>query len=105
MFLTKKRFRRVAFFITTVFLLLPGLAAAQEQPTTTKTIAIPRLSQAPTLENFLGMTPHNGSSHEMAKVEDFIQKQPKDGDPATQKTEVYLGYDDKNFYVVFVCFD
>src|SRR5262249_53694517 len=30
---------------------------------------------------------------------------PHDGQPVTQRTEAYLGYDSSNFYVVFVCFD
>ncbi len=105
MFRTKKRSLRVAFLILVLFTFLPCLASAQEKPVTSKTVSIPRLSQAPTMENFLEMQPHNGSSHEMAKIEGFTQRQPKDGEPATQKTEAYLGYDDKNLYIVFVCFD
>ena len=38
-------------------------------------------------------------------VEGFIQRQPKDGQPSTQRTVVYLGYDDKHLYLIFVCFD
>ena len=35
----------------------------------------------------------------------FRQWRPGDGSPSTQKTVAYLGYDSKNLYVVFVCFD
>ncbi len=42
----------------------------------------------------------------MARVDGgFIQRDPVDGDPASQHTDVYLGYDDLNLYVVFVAFD
>jgi hypothetical protein len=41
----------------------------------------------------------------MVKVTGFIQRNPHNGDLASQRTEAYLGYDEKNLYVVFVCFD
>jgi hypothetical protein len=41
----------------------------------------------------------------MARVDGFRQNTPRDGDPVSQRTEAYLGYDDTNVYVVFVCFD
>jgi len=41
----------------------------------------------------------------MAKVSNFVQLAPKDGAPAQAKTDVYIGYDAKNFYAIFVCFD
>jgi len=41
----------------------------------------------------------------MAKVSGFVQRNPHDGQKVTEPTEAYLGYDDKNLYVVFVCFD
>src|SRR5260370_1161957 len=51
------------------------------------------------------MKPAPGVAQQMAKVENFVQHDPKDGAPAQEKTEVYIGYDAKNFYAVFVCFD
>jgi len=41
----------------------------------------------------------------MAHVDRFTQREPVDGAPASQATDVYLGYDDKNLYVVFIAFD
>ena len=41
----------------------------------------------------------------MVRVTGFMQRDPHDGQPASQPTEAYLGYDEKNLYVVFVCFD
>ncbi len=68
-------------------------------------IQIPRLDGAPKLEDFLEMKPGPGVAQQMSKVENFIQLDPKEGAPAQERTEVYLGYDAKNFYAVFVCFD
>ena len=42
---------------------------------------------------------------EMAKVTGFTQRNPHDGEAVSEPTEAYLGYDQKNLYVVFVCFD
>lgn len=41
----------------------------------------------------------------MAKVTGFTQRNPHDGESVSEPTEAYLGYDQKNLYVVFVCFD
>ena len=41
----------------------------------------------------------------MAHAENFLQKIPNDGAPASQRTDAYLGYDLVNIYVVFLCHD
>ena len=41
----------------------------------------------------------------MTRVEGFIQRQPDDGEPITQHTEVYVGYDQEHIYAVFLAFD
>ena len=51
------------------------------------------------------MKPSSRIEGQMAKVSGFIQREPCDGEPSSQLTEVYLGYDDKNIYAVFVAFD
>ncbi len=38
-------------------------------------------------------------------MSDFIQNDPKPGAPATEKTEAWVFYDDKNFYVVARCWE
>jgi hypothetical protein len=68
-------------------------------------LAIPHLEHPPVIEDFLSMHPQGGISSAMAKITGFIQRNPHDGAPASQRTEAYLGYDDKNLYAVFVCFD
>src|SRR5947209_3135189 len=69
-----------------------------------KDVGIPRMAKGPTLAEFEDMKPR-GVALEMAVVRDFTQREPTDGAQPSQKTEVYLGYDDKNLYVVWLCFD
>jgi hypothetical protein len=68
-------------------------------------IVIPRLERPPALDDFLNMRPEGEIASQMKKVTGFVQRNPHDGAPASQPTEAYLGYDDKNLYAVFVCFD
>ena len=68
-------------------------------------ITIPRLGKAPTLEDFLGMKPQGEVALQMTRVTGFRQRNPHDGQSVSEATEAYLGYDEKNLYVVFVCFD
>lgn len=68
-------------------------------------VSIPRLTDDPTLEDFLDMKPDIKFRGQLAQVSGFVQREPSDGSPATERTEVYLGYNDRNLYVIFVCFD
>ena len=68
-------------------------------------IRIPRVSSPPRLEDFLGMEPSPAWKNKLAKVDHFTQRIPSDGAPVSQRTEAYLGYDDKNLYAIFICFD
>jgi hypothetical protein len=76
--------------------LLPALARAQD-----RSVTIPRVSTPPTLEQFLNGTPREAE----ATITDFVQREPGDGVPASQKTAAHLSYDAENFYIVFVCED
>jgi len=66
-----------------------------------RSLRIPKVSRAPKLQDFLTGTPREAE----VKVTDFLQNEPRDGVPATQKTAAYLSYDDNNLYVVFECED
>jgi hypothetical protein len=68
-------------------------------------LIIPHLQAAPKLEDFASMAPDAEAAKAMARVGGFVQRDPKDGAPATQKTFAYLGYTERNLYIVFVCFD
>ena len=63
------------------------------------------MSSPPLLEDFLEMKPSPAWDGKLAKVDHFIQRVPSDGEPVSQRTEAYLGYDDKNLYAIFICFD
>jgi hypothetical protein len=69
------------------------------------TLEVPRVSQRPVLEDFLDMKPSPKWQGKLAKVENLTQRLPRDGQPSTQKTEVYLGYDEQYLYCIFVAFD
>jgi len=89
-----------------ILLLLPRALGADSTPIgKDAVINVPRVSKAPQLEDFLEMKPDGEWEGKLAKVEGFLQRLPRDGEPSTQKTEVYLGYDDLNFYCIFVAFD
>ncbi|NIM00959.1 MAG: hypothetical protein GTO30_21020 [Acidobacteria bacterium] len=70
-----------------------------------KHFTIPRVPYAPELEDFLDMRGPDELTGVMAHVDTFVQTEPQDGAPASQETDVYLGYDDNNIYVVFIAFD
>ncbi len=84
---------------------LPGAPLRRPGPPTFAQVKIQRVTSPPPLEDFLQMKPSPAWEGKMAKVDQFIQAYPSDGEPASQRTEAYLGYDDKNLYVIFICFD
>src|SRR5262249_11352933 len=64
-----------------------------------KAVEVPKISRPPALEEFL-----NGQSRDdLRRIDDFRQRQPGDGVPVSRKTTAWIGYDDRNFYAVFVC--
>jgi hypothetical protein len=94
-----KRLRLLMLLI----LLTPSAWAAAES--TNPSLVIPLVSSPPALDDFLTMKPVGIAAQQMVKVTGFVQRNPHDGDPASHPTEAYLGYDRKNLYVVFICFD
>ena len=85
---------------------LPALAGPPAKDSVTFTsLHIPHLEKRPAIADFLTMQPSSAFAGEMLKIDGFVQRDPKDGSPISQKTEVYLGYTDQNLYVVCVCFD
>ena len=63
------------------------------------------MERGPSLDDFLTMEPEGDIAQHMAKVTGFTQRNPHDGEAVSEPTDAYLGYDQKNLYVVFVCFD
>ena len=68
-------------------------------------LTIPYIERPPELDDFSGMVPSPEIARMMARAEGFLQREPDNGMPASQDTTVYLAYDDRNLYVVFLAFD
>ena len=93
------------FAVTLVEVCLAPLRLAGAPGPNFGTITIPRVLRPPQLEEFLDMKPSPAWQGKLAKITGFTQRIPNDGQPSSQRTETYLGYDDKNLYAIFVCFD
>ena len=94
-------------FVIIVLFLSPCLVAAAPPDSikTTNNVVIPHIEKAPPLEAFARMEPDQEWRGKLARVDAFVQRDPKDGAPPMNRTVAYMGYDDTNFYVIFVCFD
>lgn len=74
---------------------------AERSAVTVAEVLVPRVSVAPTLSDYL-----DGHQRSVElRINDFRQRDPHDGQPATSPTTVYVSYDDNNFYAIFVCQD
>lgn len=77
----------------------PGLADAAS-------VALPRLVSPPAFNVFIeAMEQSLAPATEMASIEGFTARYPRDGEPSSQRTAVYFGRDDANLYVIFLCYD
>ncbi len=89
--------------LSTLGLTLLSLAAiAADSPVN---LQIPVLTGVPQLADFNGMQPVTELARQLVKVDDLVQRLPTNGAAASQRTEVYLGYDSKTLYAFFLAFD
>ncbi|MCZ6768474.1 MAG: DUF5916 domain-containing protein [Acidobacteria bacterium] len=91
--------------IILLILLQSGVMAQQSQPAGgqhgNRSLRIHRITEAPTLDGIL-----NEQVWRDAPVTgDFLQRDPSEGMPASEKTEVLALYDDQNLYFGVRCFD
>ena len=77
--------------------------AAMAQPFSGK--RVPLLAEGLRLSDFEGMVPRPGLKDKLLKITGFVQNTPRDGQPATEDTEVWLGRTKTALYVVFICHD
>lgn len=70
-----------------------------------RSVTIPQVDRAPMLDDFPETEPNAWAALNLARIEGLVQRAPRDGEPSTQHTEVYLGYDAKRLYAIFLCFD
>jgi hypothetical protein len=80
-------------------LLAALLALPVEQPASPrKSITISKISTPPRLEDY-----RSGERRDGVSADAFLQREPKDLVPSTERTEVYASYDATSLYFVFVC--
>jgi hypothetical protein len=80
----------------------PSQPPKEQAPTDVK---VPLLSAAIHLSDFSGMKPRPELHDQLVEVRDFIQNQPRDGDAATEKTDVWMGHTVTTLFFVFICYD
>jgi Domain of unknown function (DUF5916)/Carbohydrate family 9 binding domain-like len=97
--------RTVPILVGFACLVVVSEAMAENLAADRPSVRVGRLHRAPTLEEFLSMAPPADLAGELLHVSGFYQREPEDGAPASQDTDVYLGHDDTRLYVVFVAFD
>lgn len=93
------------------FLFVLGLSLSQavffvqtsqaQDSTSVKTIQIHRTSNPPKIDGKLD-DPCWGECQELS---DFVQNDPKNGEAPTEKTSVWMCYDENNLYIAFHCYD
>jgi hypothetical protein len=92
-------------FAVIVAAVAAGPVAAQTQsaaePATQKRLVATRASAPPVIDGTLD----DRAWADAVPVSDFVQAEPAEGLPATEKTEVRLLYDDKTIYVGVICYD
>jgi len=82
--------------------LLPLAAGAQERPATPPEMAAYGLTTTPVVDgDVLGDDAWSGVS----PASDFWQIKPNDGQPASQRTEVFVGFTDSALYIGVVAYD
>ncbi len=65
-------------------------------------LRIPRLSHQPKID---GVLDNPLWEKEALKIEDFLQFAPKEKGEPSEKTIAYIGYDKKNLYIAFRCYE
>lgn len=100
-----KTSNRFSLLLATLLLSLSSISGhAQNQPPG-PSVTIPVLEREPTFADFRGMKAASPLAQQMARVDAFVQREPVDDAPPSQRTEVYLGYDQRTLYAIFLAFD
>ncbi|MFC1492542.1 DUF5916 domain-containing protein [candidate division KSB1 bacterium] len=89
--------KRTLLLFIVVLIGNPGILFSQEN---VKVVKVEKF-KAPEIDGILNDAEWLNS----VKAADFIQMDPVEGDPASEKTEVYIIYDDENLYIGVKCFD
>ena len=81
-------------------LLAAASVAATGQPAASP-IVIPTVSRPPQLDDYRDGTPRQGE----LVIDRFVQRDPNDGEPASEETTAYLSRDGRALYIAFRCRD
>lgn len=79
--------------------------AAQPKVQAAMDARVPQIAEPLRLSDFAGMAPQPELKDKLVEIKDFIQNSPRDGEAATEQTEVWLGYTKSALYLVFICHD
>lgn len=82
-----------------------GYAAKPAQAQPPSGYKVPAIGEAMRLSDFAAMEPRPELKDQLLHISGFIQNSPRDGEPPTQKTDVWLGYTTTALYIVFICHD
>ena len=86
----------------TLALCIPAVLCAQVSPSSPPEMKASRLLSAPVLDgNVLG----DDAWRNTEPAREFWQIQPDDGQPASQRTEVFIGFTDSSLYIGVVAYD
>jgi len=66
---------------------------------------VPLLAEGLRLSDFAGMEPRPELKSKLLRIAGFSQSTPRDGQPPTEETEVWLGHTKSVLYFVFICHD
>jgi hypothetical protein len=102
-------------WLAVVFFLAPAASPAQTvrsgrqppapNPQRSSDATVPLIAQPLHLSDFEGMQPRADLRPRLGHLTDFIQQDPNDGMPATEKTEIWFARTTSALYFVFVCYD
>ncbi len=92
--------KKAAFILIVSFslILFPQFSLTSPQ----EILKVPELSHPPKID---GVIENPLWEKEALKIEKFLQYTPKEKGIPTEKTVVYIGYDKKNIYFAFRCYD
>lgn len=76
-------------------------AEPQEHDTGQRTVRAYRVTNPPELDGIVD----EPVWLRMEPARDFVQREPNEGQPASEPTEVRFGFDDNNLYIGIICFD
>lgn len=79
----------------------PFLTVAQQAPEAIPAVRAVRVATPPELDGLISEEVWDS----IPPATDFVQQNPDEGAPSTQRTEVRIGFDDSNLYFGVICFD